>query len=116
MTDQTPQPPAGWYPHPSMVDTVRYWDGSAWTDSVAPAGTAAAMPAAETRPCPYCHSPMAVDASRCPSCAGELRDCPRCKQKVATVSKQKFVGVVRGGMKTQVRCATCNTILDGPRW
>lgn len=29
--------PAGWYPDRDMVDTVRYWDGGAWTDKVAPA-------------------------------------------------------------------------------
>jgi hypothetical protein len=30
------KPPAGWYPHPSMIDTRRYWDGDAWTDNIAP--------------------------------------------------------------------------------
>lgn len=29
--------PAGWYPHPSMADTRRYWDGQRWTDHIAPA-------------------------------------------------------------------------------
>lgn len=28
---------AGWYPHPSMAQTRRYWDGNAWTDKIAPA-------------------------------------------------------------------------------
>jgi hypothetical protein len=32
-----PLPPAGWYPHPSMVATQRYWDGASWTDHIAPA-------------------------------------------------------------------------------
>ena len=31
--------PAGWYPHPSMADTRRYWDGTKWTDNIAPATT-----------------------------------------------------------------------------
>ncbi len=31
-----PGPPAGWYPHPSMAQTLRYWDGSEWTDHIAP--------------------------------------------------------------------------------
>ena len=35
MTDQTT--PAGWYPHPSMASTLGYWDGTHWTDQVAPA-------------------------------------------------------------------------------
>ena len=33
------KPAAGWYPHPKMPGTRRYWDGSAWTDHVAPAET-----------------------------------------------------------------------------
>lgn len=36
MTDEV-KAPAGWYPHPSMAATQRYWDGQAWTDHVAPA-------------------------------------------------------------------------------
>jgi hypothetical protein len=35
MSDQGP--PAGWYPHPSMSDTQRYWNGSDWTGDLAPA-------------------------------------------------------------------------------
>ncbi len=30
-------PEAGWYPHPSMANTRRYWDGERWTDHIAPA-------------------------------------------------------------------------------
>jgi Protein of unknown function (DUF2510) len=40
--------PAGWYPHPSMVGTLRYWDGNAWTVQVAPA--AAPPPASSGGP------------------------------------------------------------------
>jgi hypothetical protein len=32
----TPKPPAGWYPHPTMAGTQRYWDGERWTDTIAP--------------------------------------------------------------------------------
>lgn len=32
--------PAGWYPHPSMADTQRYWDGQKWTDHIAPTSRA----------------------------------------------------------------------------
>lgn len=28
--------PAGWYPHPTMAGTQRYWDGASWTDNIAP--------------------------------------------------------------------------------
>lgn len=42
MASETSGPPAGWYPHPSMVGTQRYWDGSGWTDHVAPASPPAA--------------------------------------------------------------------------
>ncbi|WP_227467500.1 DUF2510 domain-containing protein [Nocardioides lijunqiniae] len=30
------KPPAGWYPHPTMADTRRYWDGDKWTENIAP--------------------------------------------------------------------------------
>ena len=29
-------PPAGWYPDPEMANTMRYWDGSNWSEHVAP--------------------------------------------------------------------------------
>lgn len=32
---------AGWYPDPVMADTRRYWDGSRWTDHIAPGVTPA---------------------------------------------------------------------------
>lgn len=43
MTEQPEKParkkPApGWYPHKTMADTQRYWDGEAWTDHIAPSG------------------------------------------------------------------------------
>lgn len=31
-----PKAPAGWYNHPTMADTRRYWDGARWTEHVAP--------------------------------------------------------------------------------
>lgn len=43
---QRPAAPPGWYPHPSMAGTQRYWDGARWTDHVAPmAPTAPPQPA-----------------------------------------------------------------------
>lgn len=51
MNDQPPDEttrrtaPAGWYPHPSMADTQRYWNGSAWTDHIAPLTRPAPSPA-----------------------------------------------------------------------
>ena len=39
----TPAPgPADWYPDPSGVDQLRYWDGTAWTDHVHVASSASA--------------------------------------------------------------------------
>jgi hypothetical protein len=32
----SPQPEAGWYPDPSNVQQMRLWDGTRWTDQVAP--------------------------------------------------------------------------------
>ncbi|MGA9360002.1 MAG: DUF2510 domain-containing protein, partial [Mycobacterium sp.] len=31
-----PQPPPGWYPDPSGANTQRYFDGTKWTDQLAP--------------------------------------------------------------------------------
>ena len=28
----TPDTPAGWYPDPDGGDSLRYWDGTAWTE------------------------------------------------------------------------------------
>lgn len=36
--EDRPKPAAGWYPHPTMASTQRYWDGHAWTEHVAPIG------------------------------------------------------------------------------
>lgn len=47
--DETParaKPAPGWYAHPTMVGTRRYWDGGKWTDHVAPVET----PVKESRP------------------------------------------------------------------
>lgn len=38
------RPAAGWYPDPEMVDTVRYWDGTDWTDQRAPTRKATTPP------------------------------------------------------------------------
>lgn len=41
MSEQQPAgTPAGWYPHPTMANTQGYWDGTGWTDQVAPAAPA----------------------------------------------------------------------------
>lgn len=29
--------PAGWYPDPQQQGQLRYWDGAAWTEHLAPA-------------------------------------------------------------------------------
>ena len=39
----------GWYPHPSMANTRRYWNGEAWTDHIAPMDT---PPPLSSRPNP----------------------------------------------------------------
>lgn len=41
MGDKIRSAAPGWYPHPQMANTLRYWDGKAWTDQVAPAPVAA---------------------------------------------------------------------------
>jgi len=111
-----PDPPAGWYDD-GNPNQVRYWDGFEWTDHTAPAD--APPPTAveqETRQCPYCTSQISRDALRCAHCSGELKWCSRCKELVGMTSKQKFVGLARGGMKAQYRCMKCAKTLDGPRF
>lgn len=122
---EPPKAPAGWYPDTSTSGQTRYWDGERWTEHTAPVDAppvtaepqASAAPSpAVTHACPYCKEPIASNASRCSKCGGELRNCPRCKRYVGTRSKQKFVGMARGGMKTQYRCMNCDRVLDGPRF
>jgi hypothetical protein len=52
MTDgETPSPnvSAGWYPDPDRPHSQRYWDGTSWTDQIAPlAESAAAIPTKAT--------------------------------------------------------------------
>lgn len=49
MTEQRKKAAPGWYPHPSMAATQRYWDGENWTDNIAPTDQPAAKPAADFR-------------------------------------------------------------------
>jgi hypothetical protein len=39
MSEQVQGPAAGWYPDQNMPGTQRYWDGSKWTEHVAPLET-----------------------------------------------------------------------------
>ncbi|MFG6404067.1 DUF2510 domain-containing protein [Microbacterium sp. P04] len=50
--DNAPLPPADWYADPSGAPQLRYWDGAAWTEHVAPpvGPTGAAQPVAPTEP------------------------------------------------------------------
>lgn len=109
-----PPPPAGWYPDADMADTQRYWDGQSWTDHVAPLHPSGAT--GPTKACGYCGATISADASRCSACGGEFRWCRRCGDDMPTVTKQKFVGMARGGTKTQWRCRGCSAVLEGPRW
>lgn len=50
MTKET-KPPAGWYRHPSRIDTLAYWDGQTWTATTHPApALTAPRPARMTKP------------------------------------------------------------------
>lgn len=121
-----PKAVAGWHPDPKVSGQLRYWNGDQWTDHTAPAdappparavNASPAMPAAtNTVPCPYCKVSISDVATRCQHCGGEQKYCSRCDDLVAMTSKQKFVGIARGGMKTQYRCARCSKVLDGPRF
>ena len=113
MTRKPKPAPSGWYTDPSEPGARRYWDGTDWR------GQVVAQPqqqASSSRPCPYRAEPIAREALRCRHCAGELRHCSQCQTTVGTVARQKFVGLVRGGMKTQLSCLQCGKVLDGPRF
>jgi hypothetical protein len=42
-------PPAAWYPDPHNASQLRYWDGAAWTDHCAPAGSPVIASAVEAQ-------------------------------------------------------------------
>lgn len=46
--NETPQPPAGWYPDPTQPGQQRYWDGTQWTEHTAPGGEAGTSEPAAT--------------------------------------------------------------------
>ena len=50
MSSNAPKAMAGWYPHPEMAGTVRYWDGDDWTDQVAPAGASSVPQSDQSAP------------------------------------------------------------------
>jgi hypothetical protein len=60
-----PPPPAGWYPDPAAADSMRWWDGSAWTAHTQPTPQAApphpqpvaAAPQPYVTPQPYATAP-----------------------------------------------------------
>lgn len=55
-----PSPKAGWYPDPDLVDTVRYWDGTTWTEHRAPSGNAPQL-SPSPRQQPGLNTPMAIE-------------------------------------------------------
>ena len=57
--------PAGWYEDPQSAQTLRYWDGSRWTDSVEPLGDAPllATPAVPTEAAPEAGGVPSADAA-----------------------------------------------------
>ena len=70
----------------------------------------------ETRECGYCTSEIPASALRCPKCSGEFHHCPRCKQLVAVSTRQKTVGLARGGRTAVAHCLRCGKQVAGPRW
>lgn len=44
MSQNAPAPKAGWYLDPDGANTQRYWDGSTWTDQLAPMTESTASP------------------------------------------------------------------------
>lgn len=110
-------PPAGWYDDPELVNTRRYWDGQKWTDHRLEKTVASEeQPKASTRACPYCTQQMPVGGTRCPSCSGQLFFCQKDQEWVGAHTKQKWVGMARGGSQLQSRCMKCGRVVAGPRF
>lgn len=78
-------------------------------------GPGEATATGETRECGYCTSEIPAGALRCPRCAGEFHHCPRCKQLVAVSTRQKSVGLARGGRTPVADCLRCGKQITGPR-
>ena len=103
---------AGWYDDPEMVNTRRYWDGSAWTEH----RQEKAAVATQGRTCPYCASGMSISAERCASCGGQLYYCHKDAAWVGVRTKSINVGLLRGGRRDQHRCMNCNRVVAGPKF
>lgn len=72
MSDQNPQPPAGWYPAPGDPEgTQRYWDGAGWQGGPQPIAGAPAQQAAAQGA--YGGQPAPQGAYGAPAAAGGQR-------------------------------------------
>ncbi|MCV7353466.1 DUF2510 domain-containing protein [Mycobacterium parmense] len=80
-----PMPAAGWYPDPSGANAMRYWDGGAWTPSLAP------MP-----------QPTTVVGAAMPS-----------KPQRATALDQELMAVVARGGRVEARTTTSAIVATG---
>lgn len=56
----TQHPPAGWFPDPSTPGSMRWWDGTAWSEHVTPAAPAAAAAATASEPAAHVGAPHVV--------------------------------------------------------
>lgn len=65
--------------------------------------------------CPHCATDIAAEATRCPQCRGEIRQCPTCGPAAVTI-QEKWKGALRGGKQTVVTCRRCRKTLEGTRW
>jgi membrane protease YdiL (CAAX protease family) len=80
----TATPPANWYPDPSGVGELRYWDGTAWTPGVVVGGQVA------ERPMPW--PPVASASAAAPD------DRPQLPGRAALYGLAGFVAGLLGGL------------------
>lgn len=130
---------AGWYADSDDPTSVRYWNGTGWTEHRAamqpqpvksapsfppPAPHALVQPSGPTDQsvevaanCPYCLLEINPKALRCTHCSGQLWFCKRCHTNVGAVGQpqQTNTKLLNPTYRTKYRCMNCRkTVGYGP--
>lgn len=110
--------PAGWYPDPEMAETLRYWDGSAWTEHRTPATPTQPAAAKKSGPkaivCQFCHTAGGVTVRR--ERRAKRKTATRIGFGVLTLGGSiPATGVSKKGTVTVLSCSNCGMAWDAPK-